>query len=106
MIVLAIVIAVLWAVSLSVQQGYTDRRADKERAQWADALAREAMKVDNLVTQIQANAQGYAHIPQTYGPASVPEERHVMHDETGLVEVELTKAEWQERFDAAEKAWT
>lgn len=54
------------------------------------ALDWERTRCDNLIAQIQANAQGFQHYP-TFGPSPDPEpEKRFLHDDTGLITFEDT----------------
>lgn len=87
MIILAVVVALAgWAFAIAVN--IIDARERTElRTSHEAALQRKDEIILGLITQVQLNAQGLQHYPQL-GPIEAPPERHVLTDETGLIEVE------------------
>jgi hypothetical protein len=99
-------IAVLFAVivllvALLVLQGVVHQHDLRgARASYEYGLEVERRRVDELLTQVQANSQGFQHYPQIgpSGPAA-PEPRYFT-DETGLIvaaEEDLTE---HDQFEA------
>lgn len=85
-------IAIFAMLLLAVAFGFTVRELNKSHSTQIEsyrlALEVEQLRVNALLMQMQANAQGLQHYP-TYGPQPpLPEEKFFLRDETGLVEVE------------------
>lgn len=64
------------------------------------ALAVEQARVDNLIAQIQANAQGFQHYP-TLGPIEPEVEKRFLRDDTGLIEYEVDEDDDRDFAEAA-----
>jgi hypothetical protein len=89
MIFVTLAILIVASVGFYVQDRPHRATLNNAIGAYENSLAWERTRVDNLVVQIQANAQGFNHMPQL-GPFDPPPERQFVRDETGLVEYELT----------------
>lgn len=99
MIILAIVVSIIgWAFA-----AVTNVLAARERRELTAAHEATVQRKDEvilgLITQVQLNAQGLPHYPQI-GPLEPVPERHILTDETGLIEVEYDPEDDRDFVDA------
>jgi len=68
----------------------TTRDKDEMAVAYERALAVEQARVDDLIRQVQVNAQGMPHYPQI-GPLPQEPEKRYIGDDTGLIVFEDTE---------------
>lgn len=83
MIVLAILILVAAAAGFYLQDRSHRTTLNNTIGAYEASLAWERTRVDNLLVQVQANSQGYQHVP-SFGPATQEEAAQTLLDDFGF----------------------
>lgn len=79
MIVLAVFILAAACAAVYITHTFAQKSFNTMVQAYENSLAWERTRVDNLLVQVQANSQGFQHVP-SFGPLPDPEEPTLVDD--------------------------
>jgi hypothetical protein len=94
-----IVVAALGLAFIALQHIQHNRTVVRISMDYAANIAAERGRVNDLIAQVQANAQGFQHYP-TIGPLEPVEEKKYLTDDTGLIVFEVEDDDDEADFEA------